>query len=1046
MNDPELPSRAESGWLGPALASVGHLLPAQAPLEVFVHHNTLHAFEHLPFHEAVQRASEATGARGYLEERQYLAAFAGGRITDDDIIAAIRAELGVTPSALPNSLPTAHDLARLVLVHGVHAETPAGVLWQLDEHGAATSFVAGVAPTSKARVVDETWQWLRAAADARPLEEALALVTGPGDARTIATTFEERFGRPATDAGLRALLAAPRESIAVAALWEASRGVSALAPRSRRAPAAPAAPPCPILPRDAVLRVGGDDPDDLVHPILVGLAGAFLDRGQSQWSMPDREHGFFVAFRRVLAAGHALRPAWLRDLGDQLRLWEASGETAESAIKSFCDELGIEPHERESFLRSTVLRLPGWAGMFHRLESSAPAAGRSAPSVSLVDFVAVRLCLDVLALTEVASRLGHHGELNELRAFAAELPPVAAALRSGEHDRAWPLFVVAQHAGVAAPSLLALSPAEIDALVELLHALDGPTRMRIWHEAYERHYREQLLTGLAARAKSPAPPASPRFQVFFCIDDREESLRRHFEELAPEHVTYGVPGFFNLAIAYQGIDDPSTFPLCPVVLTPQHKVAEEVLSEHAPVAAARRRRLQSLTNVSIKIERAQNSVVWGAIVTAVVGFIATLPLLAVVFAPWVAGRVRKKVASLVLPAPRTRLSGARATVDETATITVGFAVEEKAERVATLLENAGLTSGFASLVVLLGHDASSANNPHFAAYSCGACGGRSGGPNARLFAHMANKPEVRAALRARGIDIPDTTWFLGGEHDTCADTVRLFDTDEVPVRLAAELERLQTLLDRALADNSQERCRKFASASATIAPEAARRHVEARSFDLSQARPELGHATNAACVVGRRALSRDLFLDRRAFLVSYDPTSDPEGRILERILLAVGPVCSGINLEYLFSAVDDERWGAGTKLPHNVTGLFGVMNGASSDLRTGLPRQMVEVHEPIRLQLVVEATPAVLEAVLDRAPTIGELCRNQWVHLIAIDPDTGAVTIFSPRSGFEPWSPRHSRVAEVARSADWYRGHHGLLAPALVARDIAPFEESGGVV
>ncbi len=134
--------------------------------------------------------------------------------------------------------------------------------------------------------------------------------------------------------------------------------------------------------------------------------------------------------------------------------------------------------------------------------------------------------------------------------------------------------------------------------------------------------------------------------------------------------------------------------------------------------------------------------------------------------------------------------------------------------------------------------------------------------------------------------------------------------------------------------------------------------------------------TNAACVVGRRTLTRGLFLDRRSFLVSYDPHGDERGTILERILLAVGPVCAGINLEYYFSTTDNERYGAGTKLPHNVTALVGVMNGASSDLRTGLPKQMIEIHEPIRLHLVVETSESAIRAVLERQASFRELVEN----------------------------------------------------------------------
>lgn len=65
-------------------------------------------------------------------------------------------------------------------------------------------------------------------------------------------------------------------------------------------------------------------------------------------------------------------------------------------------------------------------------------------------------------------------------------------------------------------------------------------------------------------------------------------------------------------------------------------------------------------------------------------------------------------------------------------------------------------------------------------------------------------------------------------------------------------------------------------------------------------------------------------------------------------------MCAGISLEYYFSYVDNTGWGCGTKLPHNVASLLGVMDGAASDLRTGLPWQMVEIHEPVRLLFVIE--------------------------------------------------------------------------------------------
>ncbi|MCB1863751.1 MAG: DUF2309 family protein, partial [Gammaproteobacteria bacterium] len=180
----------------------------------------------------------------------------------------------------------------------------------------------------------------------------------------------------------------------------------------------------------------------------------------------------------------------------------------------------------------------------------------------------------------------------------------------------------------------------------------------------------------------------------------------------------------------------------------------------------------------------------------------------------------------------------------------------------------------------------------------------------------------------RGIEVPEDTWFIGAEHNTCDELITLYDPGDLPAALESALTELRRVLDQACERSAHERCRRFASAPRDPTPAQALRHVVERSRDFSQARPELGHATNAAALVGRRSMSQGLFLDRRAFLVSYDPTQDPSGTVLEGILLAVGPVGAGINLEYYFSTVNNERLGCGTKTPHNVTGLFAVMEGA----------------------------------------------------------------------------------------------------------------------
>jgi uncharacterized protein YbcC (UPF0753/DUF2309 family) len=189
-------------------------------------------------------------------------------------------------------------------------------------------------------------------------------------------------------------------------------------------------------------------------------------------------------------------------------------------------------------------------------------------------------------------------------------------------------------------------------------------------------------------------------------------------------------------------------------------------------------------------------------------------------------------------------------------------------------------------------------------------------------------------------------------------------------------------------------------------------------------RPEWGHATNAVTIVGRRARTRGLFLDRRAFLNSYDPTQDDaEATILTRILQAAVPVCAGISLEYYFSYVDNTGFGSGTKLPHNIASLLGVMDGAASDLRTGLPWQMVEIHEPVRGLFIVETTPETMLRIMDRNPGIGRLVRGGWVRLALLDPHAPLLKVYRHREGtFFDYEPGADELPRAASSLDWYRG------------------------
>jgi uncharacterized protein YbcC (UPF0753/DUF2309 family) len=669
-----------------------------------------------------------------------------------------------------------------------------------------------------------------------------------------------------------------------------------------------------------------------------------------------------------------------------------------------------------TLLQAELLALPGWAGIIHELEKNPLLAPHEKLPFSLTDFVALRLVLTVLA---VRNALGSASGWREWTVGGAAPDPL---------ERVAVVFDGLQALGISSADATALGGAEFVRLAEELIRFDEWERRRLLHLAYERRHERMILLPLTRHLRKravPAEKARPVAQMIFCIDDREESIRRAIEETDPRIQTFGAAGFFGCAIDYIGIDDANSVSLCPIVVKPGHSVVERPAEGEAESHQKRRalRRLWSQVIRSANVS--SQTLIRGFISTVLLGLLSLFPLVLRVLSPLAYGKAVRWLNDRFLPDPRTELQFMRNDAESrqaTEGLMAGFAIQEMVDRVAGVLGPAGLRAGHARIVMVLGHGSTSINNPHESAYDCGACGGRRGGPNARLFASKANHPAVRLGLSAKGIEIPDDTWFIGGYHDTCSDQIELFDLELLPSTHARDLAELRKTLDRVRALSAHERTRRFELAGTGLDPETALRHVMQRAEHLGEPRPEYGHSTNAVAFVGRRETTRGLFFDRRAFLISYDRSGDPETKSLAGILGAVIPVCGGINLEYYFSRVDNEGYGCGTKLPHNITGLIGVMNGMQGDLRTGLTWQMVEIHEPVRILFVVENSPENVLKTIRANPLLNEFLENRWIRLATLDTATAEVRMYRGGGVFEPVEGDEVPVPNARTSVAYYSG------------------------
>ena len=470
--------------------------------------------------------------------------------------------------------------------------------------------------------------------------------------------------------------------------------------------------------------------DYITHHISQSC-GAYFDGGQAAWG-PDHSGGLYPSWLRQSA--HDFSPAMLMGYSGFTARLEKLPSDPRALIAAAMRALHLPEAAHEAYFTALLMSINGWASWCAYQRWQARLVQRD--DEQIIHLLAVRLAWEWL-LHQGHPAIGVADKLTS--AWRGHDQLITRAQAAQQHD--W-----------------------------------------LWQAALERAYQEPLCRGLAT-APASAGAALPAVQTVFCIDVRSEVYRRALEATSPALQTLGFAGFFALFIEYKPLGSAMTRPQLPGLLAPGLCITDECDSHGLGELLSSRRRKNLLWRQQWQAFRA------GA--GSTFSFVESCGLL-------YAGKLLKSSLGGQVDPPTVEQTGLP--MDQLPRLRPslpaagGPGIEARVTMAATALGAMGLSTGYARLILMVGHGSQSANNPHAAGLDCGACGGQTGEVNARALALLLNAADVRQGLLARGMLIPETTLFMGALHNTTTDDMLLYDTDLLPDTHAEDLAHLKDWL------------------------------------------------------------------------------------------------------------------------------------------------------------------------------------------------------------------------------------------------------------
>lgn len=662
-------------------------------------------------------------------------------------------------------------------------------------------------------------------------------------------------------------------------------------------------------------------------------ASAYFDEKQALWKTTTKSNSLFKAWKRDAEIDLSPRAMGLKGFRKLVRSLPNDHVEAASQALSMLD---IPDQMLEHYLSSLLLKMNGWAGFAARVDWDAGLKGEE--SNMLEEFLVILLIWEMSL-----KQLLHYPDM----------------------DSQW-----------------RQAKSETMAVIEQNGPDESLSQKLILQQAFDLANQRKLIGAINGVKVKSQRDSIPEVQAVFCIDVRSEVIRRNLEAAHNDIETMGFAGFFGFPVTHQQLGQDEGTDQCPVLLTTSHTVRERMQSIEINNRVIDDLQLRAL------LSRAWKSFKSGAI--SCFSFVSPLGLF---FLP----KLITDSLGLTRPVAQPNRSGltnyqlkhkrVELDVTKTAKKETGIPMNDRVQLAANALKGMSLTEKFAPIVLLVGHGASTTNNPHATGLDCGACGGNSGEANAKVAAATLNDLDVRRKLVDQGIEIPSSTLFVPALHDTTTDAISLFPTGKISDWHQKHLNELSIAIQIAGEVSRRERAVRMNVKGKDI-----NKRVIQRSKDWSQVRPEWGLAGCSSFIVAPRERTSQLNLEGKSFMHSYDWKKDTDFGVLELIMTAPMVVTSWINLQYYASTVDNKRFGSGNKTLHNVVGGLGVLEGFAGDLRVGLPHQSVHdgekyQHEPQRLNVFIEAPVDEMSKILAKHESIRQLCDNEWIFLFAMNEE-----------------------------------------------------------